>query len=141
MKKLFLLALLVPVLALAGVRDQKLFNAYNVASATYVYDEAGGDAVTDGWITDIGGHVEKGIVVQIAAFAAASIEVRIEGSTVLSTGEKVRSVIYTHSYTATETGDYIRVVEHLDEIRVGVKVTTDAGDQSVTVVYHHSTGR
>lgn len=120
---------------ISQAKNQTLFSEYNIASATYVYNEDGDAGANDGWV-NARLHTGKGIVVEIATFNATSITVGIEGREYDTTDQQWRSyVIYEKAYTATNSGDKIVVVENCDEIRVGLKIAGDTGTQSVTVSY------
>ena len=114
-----------------------LYSAYNVASATYVYNSSGDSGADDGW-TGTANNAVKSIVVTVTTFNATSITIQIEGRDYDATNAaNVDYVIYEKAYTATNSGDKIVVPENTDLIRVGIKLAGDTGDQSVTIAYNH----
>jgi hypothetical protein len=98
-----------------------------------------GTAATDGWfsVTD---YASDGRVVQISieTINATSLDFIIEGRI---RGNPVSSRLWSESFTAATTItatvalSAIPVSEPVDEIRVGVKITTDGGAQDLTVQF------
>lgn len=120
----------------AGQQTQKYFDAYNVSSASYVYDSTGSAASTAGWINVKGLH-NKAIVVNVTTINATSLDIRIEAKWDLgglSSNGTVSGEVFSKSYTTTTAvGDIIVIPEGGDYLRVGLQVTGDAGAQSITI--------
>lgn len=107
------------------------FTSYDVASTSYVYNEAGGQAAASGSMSckDLIGV--KMFYVSLLTFNATNITVRIEGR---PSGGAEWFEIYTHVFTAATTiGVTWPITEYAGDIRVGALVDTDGGANLLTV--------
>ena len=106
------------------------FNAYNVVStAAYVFDSAGGTAATVGWVP-CSGMTNKNILFYLPTLGSTTVHLLIQGRIA-----GIISQIYQKDYAAVTTyGEEIPITGEYDEIRVGLKVTTN-GTDSVSVAY------
>lgn len=97
-----------------------------------------GTAITDGWFSVVD-YSKRAVQIVVTTINATSLDFTIEGRIRLS---GATTVLWSKSYTAANTTpsttggpDIINVSEGVDDLRVGMKVSTDGGAQSVTVVF------
>lgn len=109
------------------------YTAFDPISPTYIYNEAGGTAITSGEL-DTSFIFDKGnILVSIPTLNAGSgtITVRIEGKTKDS---GVWANVYTQAYTtATTIAELFPITSYFDAIRIGLTVTNTPFTDSVTI--------
>lgn len=102
------------------------YSDFDPSLATYIYNEAGGNAFTSGSVnmSDILGG--KSLAVSVSTLNSTSITVRAEG---LIAGI-IWADIYTQVFTsATVAPELWPLLEWIEAVRVGLKVDTDvAGD-------------
>jgi len=123
---------LVKPLGIEKQEGREFFSAYNPTSASYIYDEAGGQAATSGQFF-VEKYDEKIIQIAIPTLGSTSIDVRIEGR-VKDAGSGRWGEVWTKNYAAATTIDELVVIpELLEYIRVGVKVNTN-GTDSITIL-------
>ncbi len=91
-----------------------------------------GTAADSGWFS-VADLEEKLVQINVTAFSATSVDVTIEGR-VMAGPTPVSTTIFSKSYTATG-GDGIPIVEDYDQIRVGVKVTTSGGTNTLSAFF------
>jgi hypothetical protein len=105
------------------------FSAYNVTSATYVYNADGDSGANDGQFS-----VEKysniSIQIGIPTLGSTSIDVRIEGQ--VKSSDRWATVWSKNYASATTIDELVVVTENLEYLRVGLKVNTN-GTDSVNV--------
>ena len=89
-----------------------------------------GTAATDGWFR-VAEFDSKLVTAEWVTDTAASLDVTIEGRVNGSTP----ITIYTHNFTAITDFEYVNIVEPWEEIRVGAKITTDAGTNVVNIQF------
>jgi hypothetical protein len=94
-----------------------------------------GTGANTGWFS-VGSCDEKDLTLYVTTINATSITFNVQGRQLGAYGPVV-SDIYQKTFTAATAagGDPVFVVEHTDDLRVGVLVTGDAGVQSVTVSF------
>lgn len=140
MKKTLLacLLLLAGSLAAGGTRTTHCFENYNVSSSSYVYDATGAQTAAAGWI-NCAGLKDKAIIVNVDTINGTSLDIRIEARVFIGGVDVTNYVdgeLLTKSYTATtDVGDHISIPEDVDQIRVGLQVTGDSGDQDITITF------
>lgn len=125
------------------IRSQEFWDAFDIASTTFIYCETGGaqpgqacstgSADGDGWIT-VGTDAAKAVQIDIATINATSIEFIIEGRLFgAAAGANAQIWPATGDRSETAVGSFIvQVPDAVYEMRVGIKVTGDAGAQDVT---------
>lgn len=107
-------------------KSADFYSAFNPTSTSYIYNEAGGQAIADGEI-DLR-HIHSSGIVQISVptLGSVSLDVRVEARIA---GSSTWGLIYSKNYTAATTIDKIvNISEMIDYLRVGVKTTTDGTD-------------
>ncbi len=146
---LILAAILDLGLALASSRTKIMFDAFDVAAGTFVYCDVAspptgvtcttGAAADDGWL-QVRGMDAKRIIIRpdIVSLAAGTIEVTIEARTTDSDGNfATETSIAPINYAAAQAGQGVRIVENVEQIRVGLRINgaDDGVPDSVTVHY------
>lgn len=111
------------------------FTEFDPNSTSYVYDEDNGTDATDGQYY-VRNYAEKTIQVRIPTLGSTSIDFRIEGR--VQGSSNWAEVYYKNFSSATTVDELIMVTEHLDYLRVGLKVNTD-GTDSVSVIGNFAT--
>lgn len=121
----------------SGVINKRVtwFSAYDVGGSTgtaYDYNDQQEATDADG-LVDCMYYTDKTIQIDVILKGSTSIEVRIEGraNSAAEWGE-----IYTKSFTAVTGANNAKIVniqEHIDEVRVGVKVSGTPGTDSITI--------
>ena len=117
------------------------FSIFPVASATYVYNEAGSATATDGEVFTAF-YTEKTLLVKVTITAVTSIELIVLGrsdNSSASWGE-----IYTKSFAASTVNDFIiPVQEHIDYLACGLKYTggTPGASDLVTINFTFKNGQ
>ena len=94
-----------------------------------------GTAATDGWFR-VAEFDDKSVSVRYTTKNAASMDVIIQGR--LNGGALI--TLYTKNYTAATdgtlgSGDVFKIVELVDEIRVGAQITTDSAANNVEISF------
>jgi len=137
MKKLFLLLLLLALPSLASAQQQYVVKAYNLGDTSFTYCTQAvsaatptcGAAVTDGWMrTPTRNPIT--FVLEWITKAATSLEWQIECK---ATGDGL-PVVVNSSASLTAAGNTFGVIwaHNWHSCRVGLKLTTDSGTNSVT---------
>jgi len=98
---------------------------------------ANGTGASDGWF-DVGNLDEKTLEVYVSTFnAGTSIDVTLEGR--ITAGPTLQaSTIWSKSYTAAAQNDIIPIIEDVDQIRVGFKLT--GSDNGTNLVFAYFKG-
>ncbi len=111
-------------------KNVSFYSAFNPTSTSFIYNEAGGQAIADGEINLGNIHTKRNIQILILTLGSASITVQIEGRNRNAT---TWGLIYSKTFTAPTTIDkIINLQEYTDKLRVGVKVATP-GTDSITI--------
>ena len=111
------------------------YSEFDPNSTSYVYDPNNATGATDGQYY-VRNYAEKTIQVRIPTLGSTSIDFRIEGRV---QGSSNWADVYSKNYSsATTVDELIMITEHLDYIRIGLKVNTD-GTDSVSVVGNFAT--
>ncbi|MCP4878331.1 MAG: hypothetical protein GY896_22995 [Gammaproteobacteria bacterium] len=140
MKRLALIFSLFAVLTFAQVRSVTMYTAYDLASAcpTFVYDDGGGTAAEDGWVT-VSNEPNRSIQIDIVALTATDAQFIIEGrNSGLATGARIWPSL-TGTTTILGTEDPISLMvpvpDPVNQVRLGMCITTDtAGAEDIDVV-------
>lgn len=137
---LILSLLLVAMVTSAQVRSVQMYTAYDLASAcsTFVYDDGGGTAAEDGWVT-VSNEPNRSIQIDIVALTATDAQFIIEGrNSGLATGARIwPSLNGTTTVLGTEDpiSLMVSVPDPVNQVRVGMCITTDtAGAEDIDVV-------
>ena len=109
------------------------YDAFDPNATVYVYNSDNGVAVESGKL-HVYNYLLKTVQVSIPTLGSTSVSVRVEGrSASPESGQTTWSDIYTKTYTAATTiDDVIMITEHVEYIRVGVKVV-GSGTDAVTI--------
>jgi len=130
--------LLVALVTSAQVRSVAMYSAYNLASAcsTFVYTDGGGTGAEDGWIT-VSNEPNRSVQIDINTITAANLQFIIEGR-LSGTAEAARIwPSATGTRIETAVGSFIvPVPDPVNQLRVGMCVTTDTGTQDIDVTYN-----
>lgn len=114
----------------------QMFDTYSLTSTSFVYNNAGGTASTDGWI-DITPYNDLSLTLQVSTWNSGTITARIERQGGSSTAF---SNVYTVDYGTTTTGpvtlhsigEIIPVSEGCKKIRLGWRVSSATGSATVS---------
>lgn len=91
-----------------------------------------GTGANIGW-WPVGNCDEKDLVITVTTFAATSITFTVQGRQLGAYGA-ITTTIYTRTFVAAGN-EPVPVVEHMDDLRVGVEVAGDVGVQSVSATF------
>lgn len=102
------------------------YTAFDPDSATYVYNEAGGQTSSSGEVSLLGLSGPKTLVIYVPTLGSTSIDFRLEGKVgAMATWTE----IYVENVTSAMTiGKCIPICEYFTAYRLGVKVNTDGED-------------
>ena len=115
-------------------RNTKQVNFFNskaiTGTSSYIYDDSGNTGDTYGWIDVSKLNVGKTITLYVPVWNSGTITARVESQTGSST---VFGEVVTKSFGAAQTIGYvIPIIETVNKIRVGWKVTSDTGSATVS---------
>lgn len=123
------------------IRSEAFFTTFDVTATSFVYCDTGGpeegqacstgSAAADGWLT-VPNQPSRSVQIDILTINAASLEFVIEARLRdVTTAAQIWPATGDRSETAT--GSFIvEVPDSIYQMRVGIKLTTDSGAQSVT---------
>ncbi len=139
MKRLVLALLLFAAVVFAQVRSVTMYTAFDLASAcsTFVFDDAGGTTAEIGWVT-VSNEPNRAIQVDIVAIVGTNVQFMVEARlSGLSAGARiwpsefgVRTVLGSEDPLSF----IIPVPDHVNQVRLGMCITGDAGTQDIDVV-------
>lgn len=114
-------------------QDAEHFIDYNPQSTSFVYNMAGGTAITDGSIDLRQFKVARHAQVAVKTLGATSVTVNITGK---SWAASTWGLVFEKVYTAAED-EIIVIPEKTDQLRVALKIA-GAGTNTVSVIgqYH-----
>jgi len=103
------------------------FSAFNPTSASYIYNEAGGQTAISGSV-NMAGHIgPKTLAVSVPTLGSTSIDFRLEYQ--VSTSMSTWVTAYEFNVAAATTEDIgIPITEYMKAYRLGVKVNTNGTD-------------
>lgn len=114
------------------------YSAFNPTSATYIYNEAGGQTAISGEVVLFGNTGPKTLIISVPTLGSTSIDFRLEGK--VGTSMTTWSNIFTKNIAAATTIDIIiPISEYITSYRLGVKVNTNGTDVincSTSVITH-----
>jgi len=96
-----------------------LYNGYDVASTNYVYTENASVGTDDGWHPARADHIA--IQLCCATLNASSLTYRIEGRS--KTYTRPCDIYNASIPSAQDIDTIVNISEHVDEVRLGVKIT------------------
>lgn len=107
------------------------FNSKSITgTSSYIYDDSGNTGDSYGWIDVSKLNVGKTITLYVPVWNSGTITARVESQTGSST---VFGEVVTKGFGAAQTIGYvIPIVETINKIRVGWKVTSDTGSATVS---------
>lgn len=139
-------------IATTGPNTFPVFDAFDPPDATFTYcdvatpqprvacDTGGsGKGSEDGWF-DVTGMDAKQVVIRVVTLGATTLEYTVEGRIALSQGTNTFSsatadLILPIDFSAVNNGQIFKFVEHVDQIRIGVRESVGSGVDSTFVAF------
>ncbi len=135
----FYLVLLAAVVTFAQIRSVTMYTAYDLTSAcsTFVYDDAGGTTAEIGWVT-VSNEPNRAIQVDAVAIVGTNVQFIVEARLAgIATGARIwpsEAGVRTVLGSEDPLSFIIPVPDHVNQVRLGMCITGDAGTQDIDVV-------